>query len=96
MHPGIPSMTLLQGMLQPEKAGPSFAEVLSSTRVTPARSSMSQQVRAQSTTSIFTLGIFGAWVGTTSLASGARDCSLLLPSVTVRSLSTLPSQGWVT
>lgn len=61
MHPGISSTALLQGVLLPDKAGPLFAEVLCPTRVTPAGSSMPQQVRAhEHPANMFTLGISGA------------------------------------
>lgn len=58
MHPGISSMALLQGMLLPDEAGPLFVEALCPTRVTPAGSSMPQQVRShEHPANMFTLGI---------------------------------------
>lgn len=82
MHPRISSMALLQGMLLPDKAGPLFAEVSRPTRVTPAGSSMPQQVRAhERLANMFTLGIFGARGGYHIPSLGVLGCSLLLLSV---------------
>lgn len=54
-------MALLQGMLLPDKAGPLFVEALCPTRVTPAGSSMPQQVRShEHLAGMFTLGILRA------------------------------------
>lgn len=83
MHPGISSMALLQDMLLPDKAGPLFVEALCPTRVTPAGSSMPQQVRShEHPANMFTLGILRARGGShIPSLRGPGYCSLLSPSI---------------